>query len=197
MTSTGSGREIPHDVHRPLLLGLVEQLLDGVDDKRAPGFHRLGGEVAVHDPPHVEVLRTIVLYELVALVVPDIFVEAEIRLVDRRISGSRIVLEDRRQEQLVMAGQPGHIVMPGDDPQPVGVIPVHRVLVAQSPVIAIGVGDDIRSKHVIVNSSHNLPPHNLSFPQSVAKAGIQGPESQRLPWTLAFARVRHKRQLSP
>ena len=94
MTSTGSGREIPHDVHRPLLLGLVEQLLDGVDDKRAPGFHRLGGEVAVHDPPHVQMHGAIVLDELIALVMPDIFVKAEIGLVDRRIGGPRVVLED-------------------------------------------------------------------------------------------------------
>jgi hypothetical protein len=69
----------------PLLLGRVEQLLDGLLNKRAPGFHRFGREIAVHDAPHVQMLRTVVLDELVALVVPDVFVETQIRLVDRRI----------------------------------------------------------------------------------------------------------------
>ena len=79
-------------------------------------FHRFGREIAVHDPPHVQMLGAIVLDELVALVIPDIFVEAEIRFVDRRIGGPGVVLKDGGREQLVMPGQPGDIVMPSDDP---------------------------------------------------------------------------------
>jgi hypothetical protein len=94
----------------------VEQLFDGLLDKGAPGFHRLRRKVAMDHPAHLQMLRTVVLNELVALVVPDIVVEAHVRLVDRRIGRPRVVLEDGRRKQLVVPGQPDQLVIPGDDP---------------------------------------------------------------------------------
>jgi hypothetical protein len=70
----------------------------------------------MHDLAHVEMLGAIVLDELVGLVISDILVKAEIRLVDRRIGGPRVVPEYGGREQLVMPGHPSHIVMPCDDP---------------------------------------------------------------------------------
>jgi hypothetical protein len=67
-------------------------------------------------PAHLQMLGAVVLDELIALVVLDVIVEAEIRLVDRRIGRPRVVFEDGRRKQLVMPGQPDQLVIPGDDP---------------------------------------------------------------------------------
>jgi len=113
----------------------------------------------MHDLAHVQMLGAIVLDKLVGLVILDIFVEAEIRLVDRRIGGPGVVPEYGGREQLVMPGHPSYVVMPCDDPQRVGIVPVDRILVAQPAIIGIGIGDDVRGEHVVLNhSTHNLPP---------------------------------------
>src|SRR6202040_3219091 len=115
-------------------------------------------------------------------------VEAEIRLVDRRIGGPGVVLEYRGREQLVMPGHPSHVVMPRDDPQPVGIVPVNRILVAQPTVIGIGVSDDVRGEHVVLNhGSHNPPSSNSRHSRESGNPGSQG--SRRWPWTPAFAGV--------
>jgi hypothetical protein len=110
----------------------------------------------MHDPPHVEMLGAIVLDEHVALVIADVFVKTQVGLVDRRIGGQRIVLQDRGRKQLVMPGQPSEIIVPGDDPQGIGLVPMDRVLVANASVIGIGVGDDIGGEHVVLDrGAHN------------------------------------------
>src|SRR5215831_7628843 len=40
--------------------------------------------------------------------------------------------------------------MPSDDPQFVFLVPMHRVFVAQPAIISIGIGKNVRSKHVIL-----------------------------------------------
>ena len=123
-------REIAHDVHAAAFLSLIEQVLDGALDKRTPLLQRFRREIAVHDLAHLQVIRPVVLDELVALVVADILVEAEIGLVDRRVGRPRIVLEHRRREQLVMPGQPDQVVVAGDNPEFVFLVPMHRVFIA-------------------------------------------------------------------
>jgi len=61
-------------------------------------------------------LRAVVLDELVALVIPDVVVESQVRLIDGGIRGASVVLEDRGRKQLVMPGQPNQIVVPRNDP---------------------------------------------------------------------------------
>ena len=110
-------RQVPHHVHAALFLGRIEQLLHGGLDKRAPGFHRLRREVAMHHPAHLQMLGAIVLDELAALVVLDVLVETQVRLIDRGIGRPRVVLEHRGREQLVVPGEPDEIVVTGNHPQ--------------------------------------------------------------------------------
>src|SRR5438309_11471179 len=120
-------------------------------------------------------LGAIVLDELVGLVIPDVLVEAEIGFVDRRIGGPRVIPEDGGREQLVMPGHPRHIVMTRDDPCLIGLVPMYGILVAQPTIIGIGIDDDIRGEHVILNGSNHDPPSSKRSSVVPAKAGIQGP----------------------
>ena len=154
-------RQVAHDVHMPFRFGRVEQLLHRIADERAPGFHLLGREVAVHHPAHLEMLRSVVLDELVALVVPDVVVKAQIGLIDGGIGRPRVVPENCRRKQFVMAGQPDHVVVAGDDPQGICLVPMDRVCVSQPAIVGVGIGDDIRCEHVIRNGrdrQHRCPP---------------------------------------
>jgi hypothetical protein len=99
----------------------------------------------------------------ITLVIPDIVVKPQIRLVYGRVREPRVILEDRRREQLVMPRQPDQIVVPRDDPQRISFVPMHRILVAQPAVIGIGIGDDIRSKHVVLNCGAHNPSLLNSF----------------------------------
>src|SRR5262245_29425832 len=116
----------------------------------------------MHDLAHIQVIRAVVLDELVALVIPNVFVKAEIGLIDRRIGWARVVLEDSRREELVVAGQPDQVVMAGNYPQLVLFVPMHRIFVAQSAIISIRLGDDFRSEHVVVKArAHDVSSFHL------------------------------------
>ena len=65
----------------------------------------------MHDLAHLQMLRAVVLDELVGLVVPDILVEPQVRLIDGRIGRPRVVLEHGGREQLMVPGQPDQIVV--------------------------------------------------------------------------------------
>jgi len=41
---------------------------------------------------------------------------------------------------------------------PIGIVPVDRVLVAEPAIIAVRIGDDVRSEHVIVDNGIHSPP---------------------------------------
>src|SRR5690349_1507554 len=72
---------------------------------------------------------------------------------------------------------------------------MYSILVAQPPIISIGVGDDVRVEHVISNSRRHTPPpfSNTSHPRHIGSPASEG--SQRWPpvqargrlWTPAFA----------
>src|SRR5271165_6886208 len=103
-------------------------------------------------------LGAIVLNELVALVISYIFVKTEIGLIDRGVRRPRVVFKNGGRKQFMMPGQPNKVVMPGDDPQGISLVPMNRVLIPQTAVIGVRVGNDTGGEHVVLNSSHhNLP----------------------------------------
>src|SRR5882724_7839000 len=57
-----------------------------------------------------------------------------------------------------MPGHPDHVVMTGDDPQLVLLIPGDRVLFSEVTIIPKGIGDHVGGKHIVVNrhASHHL-----------------------------------------
>jgi hypothetical protein len=57
----------------------------------------------------------------------------------------------------MMPGHPDHVVMSGDDPQVIQLIPVNRVLFPEAPIIPIGIGDYVGSEHIIVIEHHRHP----------------------------------------
>ena len=114
----------------------------------------------MHHLAHLQMLGTVVLDELIGLVVSDVLVQPQVRLIDGRIGRTGIVAEDGRRKQFVMAGHPDHIVVAGDDPQVVQLVPVHRVLFPQATIVRIGIGDHVGGKHVILIHFHHC--HNRS-----------------------------------
>ena len=48
--------------------------------------------------------------------------------------------------------------MARDDPQCVGLVPMHRILVAQATVVGVGIRDHIRGEQVILNCGHHWRP---------------------------------------
>ena len=143
----------------PFGLRRVEELGHGILYKGAPGFHRPGREIAMDDLAHLEMLGAIMLDELVRLVIPDVFVQLLVRFSNGRIGGAGVVPEDGVREQLMMPGHPHYIVMPGDDPQVVQLIPVDRVLFPEAAIIGIGIRHYVCGKHIIVHCHHR---HSLS-----------------------------------
>src|SRR4051794_41602297 len=71
-----------------------------------------------------------------------------------------------------MAGQPNQIVMARNDPHFILLVPMHRVFVAQPAIIAIGVGDDIRSEHVVLKRAAHDPPSWRFFPAEPPAAAV-------------------------
>jgi hypothetical protein len=61
-------------------------------------------------------------------------------------------------EQLVVSRPPHHIVVPGDHPQGIRIVPVDGILLLEAAIIRRGIGDYVLGKHVIV---HCHPRHNL------------------------------------
>ena len=114
------------------------------------GFRR---EVPVDDLAHLQMVRTVVFDELVTSIIAHVFEKTEVRLIDRRIGWSRVVLEDGGGEQLVMPADPDQIVVTRYHPQLVLFVPMHRVFVAQLAIITIGISDDVRSEHVVLKRS--------------------------------------------
>ena len=101
--------EVAHDVHAPFVFRLVEEVFDGGLDEGAPRLHGLGREIAMHDLAHLEMLGAVVLDELIGLVLPDVLVQAQIRLIDVRVGRPGIVLEDGGREQLVVSSEPDDV----------------------------------------------------------------------------------------
>src|SRR5690242_14393389 len=57
-----------------------------------------------------------------------------------------------------MTGQPDQIVVARDDPYFIFFVPMDRVFIAQPAVIAIGIGDDVRSEHIVLKRAAHDPP---------------------------------------
>src|SRR5215468_616336 len=126
----------------------------------------------MHDLAHLQVIRAVMLDELVALVIAHVFVKAKVRLIDRRIGWARVVLEDSRREELVVAGQPDQVVVARDHPQLVLFVPMHRIFVAQPAVISIGIGDDFRSEHIVLKrAAHDSSSWTFSLISSQPLSG--------------------------
>ena len=167
------GGVVPHHIHAAPFLGFVQKLLDGRLHQRAPQLHRLGREVAVDDLPHIGVVGAAVFLHLVvhrylpavALDEPlaekaaHILVQPHIRLVNAGVRGQRVAVEHLGGEGFGAAGHPDQVLVLGDDPQLVGVIPVHRVLLPHSPEVSIRVLDDLRGKQVFIEGgNHSVLP---------------------------------------
>ena len=148
--------EVAHHVHAAPFLRLVQQVLDDVLHHGPPLFHRAGGEVAVHHLAHVEVGGTVVLDELAGLVFAHELVKAQVGVVDGGIGRTRVVLEHRRREQFVVAGEPDQVVVAGDYPQLVEFVPVDGVFLPETAVIGVGVVDCLVGEHVVADSSNHI-----------------------------------------
>src|SRR5215471_1877642 len=62
----------------------------------------------------------------------------------------------------MMPGHPHHIVVPGDDPQGILLVPVNWVFFSEAAIIGIGVSDNVLGKHIIVDRSKS---HNPFLPR--------------------------------
>ena len=149
--------QVSHHVEVVFLLGFIQQLVDGVLDQRPPLFHGLGREVGMHDLAHFQVVWAVVLDELLSLVVANELVQLIVRLVDGGVRPARVVEPHGAGEELMVAGQPYQVIVPGNDPEFVQLVPVDRVFVPELSVIGVGIVHDFRGKHVFVEGRyHNL-----------------------------------------
>ena len=139
--------QVLHDVHPPFGLSGIEEFFDGVFHKAAPCLHGSRREIAVYHLTHFKVFRTVVLDELISLVLPDVLVEPQVRLIDARVRWPRIVLEDRGRKQLMVSSEPDDIIVAGNYPQLVLLVPVDRVLLSQLAIVGIGIGDESPLDH--------------------------------------------------
>jgi hypothetical protein len=67
----------------------------------------------------------------------------------------RVAFEDFRGEQLLVPQEPHHIVIAGDDPHPILLIPMHGVRFTHVAKIGIGIGDDLWREQIIMDSRHH------------------------------------------
>src|SRR5262249_22772602 len=67
----------------------------------------------------------------------------------------QVTFEDFRGEQLLVPEHPHHIVIAGDEPHRILGIPVNRVLLTQAVKIGIGIGDDLWSKQIVIDSRYH------------------------------------------
>src|SRR6476469_3375115 len=74
---------------------------------------------------------------------------------------------------------------------------MYRVLVAQPPIIRIGVGDHVWGEHVISNSRSHIPPPSSNYRHSREGGNPESQGSWRWPWTPAFAGVTKTRLSKP
>jgi len=65
---------------------------------------------------HLQMLRAIMLDELVGRETSDILVQPQVRFVDLRIRWSGVSFEHFGRKQLMVPGEPDQIVVAGDDP---------------------------------------------------------------------------------
>ena len=63
----------------------------------------------------------------------------------------------------MMPGHPDQVVVAGDYPELVLLIPMDRVLVPDPAVVGVGVGDGLAAKHLIADSSNHNVSTSLNF----------------------------------
>ena len=168
-------RQIAHHIEVALRLRVVQQIVDGRLHQRAPFFHGLGGEVGMHHLAHFQVFGAVVLDELLPLVVAHELVQVEVLLHDGRVGRARVVQEHGAGEQLVVAGQPHQVVVPGNHPQLIELVPVHRVFIPQTPVVGVGVMDNIGGKHIVGQGRYHNSSHWDSHGDSESGQSNQSP----------------------
>src|SRR5580700_1152184 len=63
---------------------------------------------------------------------------------------------------------------------------MYWILVAQPPIIRIGVGDHVRGEHVISNSRSHIPPPSSNYRHSREGGNPESQRPRRWPWTPRF-----------
>ncbi len=101
------------------------------------------------DAALLEVNRPVLLDQLVGPKLTHFIEQRQVFRIDRRIGRCRTVLHDLRGEQLVMAEEPNHFVVAGDDPQLEAFVPVHGIQRSEVSEIGIRVGDHLGGEQVI------------------------------------------------
>ena len=82
----GQGRgKVCHHIHAPFGLCSVQELCDSSLHHGAPGLHGSGGKIPMDDLTHLQMLRAIVLDELVRRETPDILVQSQVGCIDLRV----------------------------------------------------------------------------------------------------------------
>ena len=56
----------------------------------------------------------------------------------------------------MVTGQPDEVIVPGDYPELVELVPVHRVFVPDPSVVTKGVPYDVRGEHVVADSGYHF-----------------------------------------
>ena len=105
---------------------------------------------------HIQVDGAVVLDELAGLVLPHKLIQPQVGVVDGWVRRPGVVLEHRRREELVVAGQPYQVVVTGDNPKLVEFVPVDWVFLSQLAVVGVGVVKYLVGEHVVADSSNHI-----------------------------------------
>ena len=120
----------------------------------------LGVKEAVHHLAHIEVGGAVVLDEHHPLVFAGHPVDFLIGFVDGGVGGAGVVEESGAGKLFVVAGQPDQVVVAGDDPELVQLVPVDGILLPQPAIVGVRVVNRGGAEHIVgdIREYHTPPP---------------------------------------
>ena len=139
-----------HHVHAASALQIVQQVVHRLPHQRTPGFHGLGGEVAVHHLALFLVLRPVVLGEAGGHPLAHRREQLHILFGDGRGRGLVVAQGYLGGKILGVSGGPNEPFVAGHHPHLVLLVPVYRRFRPPSAEVAIRVADGVGREEVIV-----------------------------------------------